>query len=114
MNDHEIVDSSFTAIINNAPLDKVDVPKWCFSLAEADYQGCSPAHIAAGLTSSPEGKRMSINVEVIGGSLMVQHYVGTLGKRDHLILDSMSGRVHAERAYDDQRALGVERQDHRR
>jgi hypothetical protein len=90
MNDHEIVDSSFTAIINNAPLDKVDVPKWCFSLAEADYQGCSPAHIAAGLTSSPEGKRMSINVEVIGGSLMVQHYVETLGKRDHLILDSVS------------------------
>jgi hypothetical protein len=89
MGDHEIVDSSFTAIIN-APLDKVDIPKWCFSLAEDDYQGCSPAHIAAGLTSSPEGKRMSINVEVIGGSLMVQHYVETLGKKDHLILDSVS------------------------
>jgi hypothetical protein len=33
---------------------------------------------------------MSINVEVIGGSLMVQHYVETLGERDHLILDSNS------------------------
>jgi hypothetical protein len=33
---------------------------------------------------------MSINVEVIGGSLMVQHYVETLGKKDHLILDSVS------------------------
>jgi hypothetical protein len=33
---------------------------------------------------------MSINVEVIGGSLMVQHYVETLGHRDHLILESVS------------------------
>jgi nicotinamidase-related amidase len=28
------------------------------------------------------------NVEIIGGSLMVQHYVETLGLNDHLILDS--------------------------
>ena len=30
---------------------------------------------------------MSGNVEIIGGSLMVQHYVETLGQKDHLILD---------------------------
>jgi len=33
---------------------------------------------------------MSINVVIIGGSLMVQHYVETLGRKDHLILDSES------------------------
>jgi hypothetical protein len=33
---------------------------------------------------------MSINVEIIGGSLMVQHDVETLGQKDHLILDSES------------------------
>ncbi len=33
---------------------------------------------------------MSINVETIGGSLMVQHYHETLGEKDHLILDSDS------------------------
>jgi hypothetical protein len=33
---------------------------------------------------------MSINVEIIGGSLMVQHYVETFGRKDHLILDSES------------------------
>ncbi len=33
---------------------------------------------------------MSINVEVIGGSLMVQHYVETLSRKDHLVLDSDS------------------------
>lgn len=89
MSDNQIVDSSFTAIVN-APLDKVDIPAWCFGLAEREYQGCSPAHIAAGFTTAPDGRRMSINVEVIGGSLMVQHYVETLGRKDHLILDSDS------------------------
>jgi hypothetical protein len=89
MSENQIVDSSFSAIIN-APIEKIDIPKWCFSLPEKEYQGCSAAHIAAGFTTAPDGKRMSINVETIGGSLMVQHYVETLGEKDHLILDSDS------------------------
>lgn len=89
MNDHEIVDSRFTAIIN-APIERIDIPKWCFTAPESEYQGCSPAHIAAGFTTTPDGKRMSVNVETIGGSLMVQHYVETLGEKDHLILESVS------------------------
>ncbi|MBR1133048.1 hypothetical protein [Bradyrhizobium iriomotense] len=89
MSDRQIVDSSFTAIIN-APIDKIDIPAWCFNLSESDYQGCSPAHIAVGFTTAPDGRRMSINVETIGGSTMVQHYVETLGQKDHLVLDSDS------------------------
>jgi hypothetical protein len=89
MNDNQIVDSSFTAIIN-APIEKIDIPTWCFNLPEAEYKSCSPAHISAGFTTAPDGKRMSINVEMIGGSLMVQHYVETFGGKDHLILDSDS------------------------
>ena len=89
MNDREIVDSSFTAIIS-APIEKIDIPAWCFSLSEQEYQSCSPAHITAGLTTAPDGKRMSINVEIIGGSIIVEHYVETLGSKSHLILDSTS------------------------
>lgn len=89
MNDNQIVDSAFTAIIN-APIDRIDIPQWCFGLAEAEYQGCSPAHVSAAVTTAPNGQRMSINVEVIGGSLMVQHYVETLSSKDHLVLDSDS------------------------
>jgi hypothetical protein len=89
MNEHQIVDSSFTAIIE-APLAKIDIPTWCFNLPEQAYQACSPAHVSAGFTTAPDGKRMSINVEVIGGSVMVQHYVETLAHKDHLILDSTS------------------------
>jgi hypothetical protein len=46
MTTNQIVDSSFTAIIN-APIEKIDIPSWCFNLSETEYQGCSPAHIAA-------------------------------------------------------------------
>lgn len=89
MSDHEIVDSCFTAIID-APIEKIDLPQWVFTLPNHEYQGCSPAHVAAGSSTSPEGKRMSINVEVIGGSLMVQNYVETLGEKHHLVLESVS------------------------
>jgi len=89
MNENQIVDSSFTAIVN-AAIDKVDIPEWCFALSEREYQGCSPAHVSAAVTTAPSGQRMSINVEVIGGSLMVQHYVETLSRKDHLVLDSDS------------------------
>jgi hypothetical protein len=89
MNENQIVDSSFTATIN-APLDRIDIPQWCFNLAEREYQSCSPAHVSAGVTTSPNGQRMSINVEIIGGSLMVQHYVETLSRKDHLVLESES------------------------
>jgi len=89
MSDNQIVDSSFSAIVN-APIEKIDIPRWCFTLPEKEYQSCSPAHIAAGFTTAPDGTRMSINVETIGGSLMVQHYVETLAEKDHLILDSDS------------------------
>jgi len=49
MSDHEIVDSSFTAIIN-APIGKIDIPAWAFALPDHEYQGASPAHVAAGFT----------------------------------------------------------------
>jgi hypothetical protein len=89
MNDHEIVDASFTAIID-APIEKIDLPHWAFTLPDHEYRGCSPAHVAAGATTSSNGKPMSINVEVIGGSVIVEHYVETLGEKHHLILDSVS------------------------
>jgi len=89
MNDNTLVNSSFSAIVN-APIEKVDIPTWCFSLPEAEYQACSPAHCFAGVTTAPDGRRMSINVEVLGGSPMVQHYVEDVSTPDHLRLVSNS------------------------
>src|ERR1700733_2661264 len=89
MEERVIVDSSFSAVIN-APIEKIDVPAWCFSLPDHEYQGCSPAHFAAGSTTARDGRRMSINVEVIGGTLMVQHYVEVQAEKHHLVLESIS------------------------
>jgi hypothetical protein len=89
MKDNALVESSFSATIN-APIEQVDIPSWCFSLPESEYQACSPAHCSAGTTTAADGRRMSINVEILGGSLMVQHYVEEIGKPDHLRLVSTS------------------------
>ena len=87
--DNGVAESSFTVLIE-APIEKVDIPAWCYSLSDAEYQTCSPAHIAAGATTTPDGRHMSINVEDIGGSVMVQHYVEEIGQADHLRLVSHS------------------------
>ena len=89
MDDNTLVNSSFSANIY-APIEKIDLPTWCFSLSEAEYQACSPAHCSAGSTTAPDGRRMSINVEVLGGSPMVQHYVEEISERNHLRLVSSS------------------------
>ncbi|MGZ6138996.1 MAG: hypothetical protein ACXWNY_16350, partial [Gemmatimonadaceae bacterium] len=89
MEDHTLVESSFSATIN-APIENVDIPSWCFTLPESEYQACSPAHCSAGATSTADGRRMSINVEILGGSLIVEHYVEEVGQRDHLRLASDS------------------------
>ena len=41
-------------------------------------------------TTAPDGRRMSINVEVIGGSPMVQHYVEEIAEPHHRRLISNS------------------------
>jgi len=87
--DTTLAESTATAIVN-APIEKVDIPAWCFSLSDAEYQACSPAHYAAAATTAPDGRRMSINVEAIGGSLIVQHYIEEIGDPDHLRLVSRS------------------------
>ena len=87
MEDNTLVNSSFSAIIN-APIEKVDIPSWCFTLPESEYQACSPAHFSAAVTTGADGRRMSINVEVIGGSPMVQHYQEEISEPDHLKLVS--------------------------
>ena len=107
-----LVESSFSAIVN-APIETIDVPAWCFSLSEAEYQSCSQAHVSAGVTTAPDGRRMSINVEILGGSPMVQHYVEEISERGHLRLVSNSdvftptGRIKVGVIWD----LSVERID---
>src|ERR1700719_1507632 len=89
MDDNTLVQSSFSATIH-APIEGVDIPTWCFGLSESEYQSCSPAHVSAGATTGLDGRRVSINVEVLGGSPMVQHYVEEIAEPHHLRLVSSS------------------------
>jgi hypothetical protein len=87
MQDNTLVESSFSATIH-APIEKVDIPAWCFSLPESEYEACSSAHCSAGVTIAPDGR--PINVEILGESPIVQHYVEEIGEPHHLRLVSTS------------------------
>jgi hypothetical protein len=81
--------SNAKAVIH-APVDKIDIPEWLFTLTDAEYQQCSVAHIAGAATRTPDGKRMSINVEMVGPGLMIQHWVEDIAEKQHCRLVSLS------------------------
>jgi hypothetical protein len=82
--------SSFSHVID-VPVEKVDIAKWLFTLTDAEYQRCAPPdHVAAGATFTDDGQRMSINVEMIGTGLIVQHYVGEVTEAAHCKMVSTS------------------------
>lgn len=67
--------SAFSHVVD-VDASKIDIAKWLFDLPDAEYQRCAPPdHIGAGATWTDDGRRMSINVEMIGTGLVVQHYV---------------------------------------
>jgi hypothetical protein len=72
--DRRLSDSSVTAVMH-VPLEKVNIAEWLLTIPDAEYQRCSHAHIAAGTSTTDDGRTMSINVETIEDALIVQHYV---------------------------------------
>src|SRR5215469_14873600 len=75
LTDKELSNSTYTHVIQ-APIEKIDISAWLFHLPEAEYcRCCPPDHISCGATSTDDGTPMSINVEMIGKTLMIQHYV---------------------------------------
>jgi hypothetical protein len=78
MTDRVLSHSSFSHIVD-VSIERIDIADWLFNLPEAEYQRCCPPdHIGAGATSTDNDRRMSINVEMIGEPLMVQHYIGEI------------------------------------
>jgi hypothetical protein len=71
--------------------DKLNIPDWLFNLPMYEYQRCCPPdHISAGSTTTDDGRKMSINVEMIGESLMIQQYVGEITEANHCHMVSIS------------------------
>jgi hypothetical protein len=76
--------------IINAPIEKINIADWLLNLPDAEYQKCSVNHIAAGVTSTYDGQPMSINVEMIGDALVIQHYIATEHRADYCRMLSQS------------------------
>jgi hypothetical protein len=84
--------SSVTAPIS-LPITKIDIADWLFHLPDAEYQRCAHAHLAAGATTTDDGKPMSINVEMIGDALVVQHYVAEVSDPHYCRMVSISDSI---------------------
>jgi hypothetical protein len=90
LTDHVLSHAVFTAAID-APIEKIDIYEWLRTLPDKEYQRCAPPdHKAAGYTVTDDGKPMSINVEMIGTGLVVQHYVYEEAAADHCHMVSTS------------------------
>ena len=88
----EVIAKSTAEATIAAPVESIDLADWVFTLTDAEYQACSVNHIACAATTTPDGRRMSINVERVG-NLMVQHYVDDAASRDHCRLVSLSDSI---------------------
>jgi hypothetical protein len=84
--------STATATIH-APIEKVDIAEWVLHLPDAEYQRCSVSHIAAGNTTTDDGRPMSINVEKIGDAIVIQHYVAEVHEPHYCRMVSISDSI---------------------
>jgi uncharacterized protein YndB with AHSA1/START domain len=90
LTDRKLSESAYEHVID-VPFEQVDIAGWLFSLPNAEYERCcAPDHIACGYTTTDDGRPMSINVERIGGALIIQQYVAQVHRPDRCEMVSIS------------------------
>jgi hypothetical protein len=77
----------------DVPAAHVDVENWLFGLSDEEYQACARGHRAAGTFTDALG-RGSINVESIGGNLIIQHYRAVRTSPSDVEMYSAASRVY--------------------
>jgi hypothetical protein len=77
----------------DAPSDEIDLEAWLFGLSDADYQACAKGHHGAGVFTDEHGRGM-VNVESIGGYLIVQHNRCVRADRSIVEMYSSASRVY--------------------
>jgi hypothetical protein len=77
----------------NEPSDEIDLEAWLFGLSDADYGACAKGHLGAGVFADEQGRGM-INVESIGGHLIIQHYRPVHASRASVEMYSVASRVY--------------------
>lgn len=73
--------------------ERIDLPGWLFNLSEEDYARCQRGHRAIGVVGG-EARAGMVNVESIGGSLLVQHYATRLAEPSHVTMVSTASRAY--------------------
>lgn len=79
-----IGEASAKAIIH-APIEAVNLGEWMFTITSEEYAACAQGHYSAAQGVLPSWKRFSVNLEFVAGTFMVQHYIETVSKRDHVV-----------------------------
>jgi hypothetical protein len=75
------------------PAQRINLGQWIATMTDRDYQACSRAHRAAG-TFREGGTLGMVNVESVGGNLLVQHYRAEKLAADLVIMRSTNTRVY--------------------
>src|SRR5262245_50132485 len=75
------------------PSDELDLARWLFELSDADYQACARGPRAAGSFTDDQG-RGTVNVESIGGNLIIQHYRAVRTEPTVVEMYSAASRVY--------------------
>ena len=69
----------------NAPIETINLGDWMFTITAEEYAACAEGHQGAAQGQLASGKRFSVNLEVVGGTFMVQHYIEQVAQRDHVV-----------------------------
>jgi len=76
-----------------APIGELDLSYWVYAMSDRDYQQCARGHLACGSSPLPGGARSSINVEIVGGHMLVQHYEPELLQPHHIRMVSHASNM---------------------
>jgi hypothetical protein len=76
-----------------APIGDLDLSYWVYAMGDRDYQQCARGHLACGSSPLPGGARSSINVEIVGGHMLVQHYEPELLEPHHIRMVSHASNM---------------------
>jgi hypothetical protein len=76
-----------------APVEALDLSAWAFHLSSDEYVSCAPEHHGSVQAALPDGKRVFVSVETIGGSFMTHNYVEEIAERSQMRAISYSSQL---------------------
>ena len=69
------------------PATAIDLGEWVFNLTDTEYRACATAHQAMGIIGGAKHLGL-VNVEIIAGTLIIQHYQTRQEQRDKITFHS--------------------------